>query len=354
MNGLPDANFWRNKRVLVTGHTGFKGAWLTIWLKHLGAQVTGISIQPPSNPNLFTLANVDSICNSIHCDIRNFYKLAVIINDCNPEIVLHLAAQSLVRKSYEIPLATFETNVIGTANVLESIKALILTRVGIMITTDKVYANNEWPWPYREDDKLGGHDPYSASKAACELVIDSYHKSSLRDQNVAIASTRAGNVIGGGDWARERLIPDAIRSWQTNKVLHIRRPNAIRPWQHVLEPLNGYLILAQKLWTNPELAGAFNFGPPTHEAASVRDVIEMARSNRDDYQVQYGDGTEGPHEAGWLALEIAKSRQLLGFKPRLSLNAAVSKTMAWYLSQHQGADAYQLCLQDIIDYEATA
>lgn len=350
----PDSSFWRGKRVLVTGHSGFKGAWLTLWLHRMGASVTGISLSPNTSPSIFELARIEGLCDSQFCDIRNATRLAGQIASANAEIVFHLAAQPLVRASYADPTATYATNVMGTVNLLEALRAQAAVRAILIITTDKVYRNNEWNWPYREDDALGGYDPYSASKAACEIVIDSYRKAFLAERGVALASARAGNVIGGGDWSADRLIPDAVRAWQTGDTLEIRRPAAVRPWQHVLEPLAGYLVLAQRLCRDVELAGAYNFGPLTHEAASVRDVVELARVAFGKGEVRYGDGTEGPHEAGQLALEIAKARQALGFQPRLALAEAVRLCMAWYRSQSVGADARQLCATDIAAWEAAA
>jgi len=348
---IPDPGFWRGKRVLVTGHTGFKGAWLVLWLRRMGARVTGISLPPNTTPSIFELARVGDACDSRLCDIRDAAALAGHIASADVEIVFHLAAQPLVRTSYLDPLATYATNVMGTANVLDALRATA-PRVAVMITTDKVYRNNEWTWPYREDDALGGHDPYSASKAACEIVVDSYRKAFLGDRGVALASARAGNVIGGGDWSADRLIPDAVRAWQAGAALEIRRPGAVRPWQHVLEPLAGYLALAQRLWQDPDLAGAWNFGPPTHEAATVRDVVELARAAYGSGEARYDDGSEGPHEAGRLALEIAKAQHALGFRPRFPLAEAVRRTMAWYRSQNSGADARELCEMDIDIYEA--
>jgi CDP-glucose 4,6-dehydratase len=348
---IPDPDFWRGKRVLVTGHTGFKGVWLTLWLHRMGASVTGISLPPNTSPSLFELARIEALCNSHYCDIRDATKLAAIIATAEAEIVFHLAAQPLVRASYSDPSGTYATNVMGTVNLLDALRGSLSSRVAVMITTDKVYRNNEWAWPYREDDALGGHDPYSASKAACEIVIDSYRKAFLADRGVAVASARAGNVIGGGDWSADRLIPDAVRAWQASDRLEIRRPNAVRPWQHVLEPLAGYLVLAERLWGNADLAGAWNFGPFTHDVVTVRDVIELARAAYDKGEVRYGNGSEEPHEAGWLALEIAKARQTLGFQPQLPLVEAVRLTMAWYRAQESGADARELCEQDIAAYE---
>jgi|SRR5680860_546411 len=352
MASTPNPGFWRGRRVLLTGHTGFKGAWLTLWLHRLGAEVTGISLPPATTPSLFTLADVEELCQSHFCDIRDASALASLINTVRPEIVFHLAAQPLVRASYREPLTTFATNVMGTAHVLDALRGLDSVRVALVVTTDKVYCNNDWPWPYREDDALGGHDPYSASKAAGEILIASYRDAFLATQGVAVASARAGNVIGGGDWAENRLIPDAIRAWQAGQPLQIRRPQAIRPWQHVLEPLAGYLILAQTLWEQPALANAYNFGPETSEAATVHELVELARSAYGTGEVHYGDGNEGPHEAGWLALEIAKARVTLGVSPRWTLAEAVNHTMAWYRAQHEGADARTLCQTEIDAYEA--
>lgn len=347
---LPKSDFWRGKRVLLTGHTGFKGTWLALWLLRLGASVAGVALPPATSPNLFSLTRAADGLASHFCDIRDADALSRIIREKRPEIVFHLAAQSLVREGYRNPLGTFAANVMGTAHLLDALRDLDGLRVAVMVTTDKVYRNSEWVLPYRESDALGGHDPYSASKAASEFVIASYRDAFLAEQGIALASARAGNVIGGGDWSADRLIPDTVRAWQTGGVLEIRRPQAIRPWQHVLEPLNAYLILAEKLWQDPALGGAYNFGPHTHEAASVRQVIELARSSWGGGEVRYGDGSEGPHEAGWLALEVARAREILGIMPRWPLTVAIQKTMAWYRAQHDGADARSLCESEITAY----
>ncbi|MCC2608523.1 CDP-glucose 4,6-dehydratase [Neorhizobium petrolearium] len=347
----PNSDFWAGKRVLLTGHTGFKGTWLSIWLARLGASVTGISLPPETEPNLFTLARPELAASHFQ-DIRDAARLAELVRMASPEIVLHLAAQALVRPSYQDPLGTFATNVLGTANLLEAVRSVPSARVVVAITTDKVYRNLEHAFPYRETDQIGGHDPYSASKAAAEITISSYRDSFLREQGVAVASARAGNVIGGGDWSMDRLLPDAARAWQSGKALHVRRPEAKRPWQHVLEPLSAYLVLAERLYDDPTLAQAYNFGPVSHEAASVRQVIEIARASYGSGDVQYGDGTEGPHEARWLALETAKARHMLNIEPRWLLKEAVDRTMTWYRAQHGGADARALCEAEITDYEA--
>lgn len=343
--------FWSGKRVLVTGHTGFKGAWLALWLHQLGAKVIGISLPAATTPNLFSLAGIEAMTASHFCDIRDAAGLAVLIDKAQPEIVFHLAAQALVHPGYRDPLTTFATNVQGTANLLDALRTSDSVRTVVAVTTDKVYKNLEQSYPYRETDALGGHDPYSASKAAAEIVIASYRDSYLSEKGIAVASARAGNVIGGGDWSEDRLIPDAIRAWNAGQPLQIRRPQATRPWQHVLEPLAGYVMLAEKLWHQPAVAGAYNFGPETHEAATVRHVVQLAQSANGRGQVSWGDGTEGPHEAGWLALEIAKARTVLGVTPRWSLEECVQRTIHWYRQLNDGADAYDLCLSDIAAYE---
>lgn len=350
LNHPPSADtFFQGKNVLVTGHTGFKGSWLALWLQRLGAHVTGVALPPTTEPSLHALTHHPSSI-SRFCDIRDASALSAIVAEAKPEIVFHLAAQALVRASYRNPLDTFSSNVMGTAHLLDALRGLDSVRVAVMVTTDKVYQNREWTYPYRENDPLGGHDPYSASKAASEMIIASYRDSFLAEQGVAIASARAGNVIGGGDWSEDRLIPDAVRAWQAGRTLEIRRPQAIRPWQHVLEPLAGYLALAEKLWSHPELAGAYNFGPHTHEAATVREVVELARAAYGGGEVRYGDEPTGLHEAGWLALETSKTRALLGLAPVWPLAEAVKRSMRWYKAQHEGADARGLCENEISDF----
>jgi len=344
--------FWRGKKVFVTGHTGFKGSWLTIWLEKLGALVSGVALPPESAPNLFNLGKLSELCDSSHfCDIRDFQTLSPLVSAARPEIVFHLAAQPLVRRSYQQPVATFATNVLGTVHLLEALRSVDSARVVIVVTTDKVYRNLEWCWPYREEDRLGGYDPYSASKAACEIAVDSYRDSFLREQGIAVATARAGNVIGGGDWSEDRLIPDIVRALEGGTVVKIRRPQPIRPWQHVLEPLAGYLLLAEKLWGAPDCAGAYNYGPETTDAATVRRVLSLASEAEPSLQVEYGKEDDGPHEAGWLSLEIAKARTILGYLPCWPLEEAVKRTMAWYRSQRRGESALALCRAEIQDYE---
>lgn len=350
----PNAGFWRGKRVLLTGHTGFKGGWLAIWLHRLGAQVTGVALPPCTEPSLYQAARVGALIDSHYCDIRDAAALRKQVQAARPDIVLHLAAQALVRPSYAQPVETFAANIMGTAHLLDALRATPSARVAVMVTTDKVYRNNEWPYPYRENDALGGHDPYSASKAASELVIASYRDAFLREQGLAVASARAGNVIGGGDWSADRLLPDAVRAWRDDGDLHVRRPQSVRPWQHVLEPLAGYLTLAEKLWHAPALADAYNFGPDAAEAAPVRTVVDLALSAYGKGRVVYAEQIEGPHEAGLLTLDTSKARAVLNVAPRWALSQAVANSMDWYRRFDAGEDAQALCHADIDRYEARA
>jgi len=350
----PHIDFWRGKRVLLTGHTGFKGSWLALWLRRLGAQVHGYALPPDSQPSLHLALPPEARALSLGGDVRDAEGVAQAVARARPEIVLHLAAQALVRASYARPLDTLASNVMGTAHVLEALRSVDTVRAVVVVTTDKVYRNHEWAWPYREDDALGGHDPYSASKAASELVAACYRDAFLAKRGVALATARAGNVIGGGDWSADRLLPDAVRAWQAGEPLLVRRPQAMRPWQHVLEPLAGYLLLAEKLWADPSLAGAYNFGPASHEAATVGEVVSLAAQ-------AYGRGTwhteaspSGPHEAGWLSLEVARSRTVLGVQARWPLQDGVRRTLHWYRRHAQGAVALALCHKDIDDFEAAA
>ena len=345
-------SFWSSKRVLVTGHTGFKGGWLALWLQRLGAEVAGISLPPNSSPNLFELAKVSEKMDSYFEDIRDTKAIFKIIQVEQPEIVFHLAAQPLVRASYREPIETFATNVMGTANVLNALREMHCAKVAVMVTTDKVYKNLGRSIPYGEEDILGGHDPYSASKAASEIVISSYRDAFFHAQGIAVASARAGNVIGGGDWSEDRLIPDAVRAWQNGQVLAIRNPEAIRPWQHVLEPLDGYIKLAENLWEKPSLAAAYNFGPKTEEAASVRSVVELAMKAYGKGNVHYQEVASGPHESKWLALDIEKAKSLLEVYPRWGLNESVQRTMYWYQAYHKGVDPWKLCQNEIDEFEA--
>ena len=344
--------FWQGKKTLITGHTGFKGVWLAYWLKRLGAEVIGISLPPITTPNLFSLMEIENICKSYYCDINNASQLNKIVKNIKPEIVFHLAAQPLVLKSYQDPIGTFQTNVMGTANLLDALRGIESARAAVMVTTDKVYLNRNSYWPYRENDTLGGYDPYSASKAASEIVIDSYREAFLSNQGLAVASARAGNVIGGGDWSKDRLIPDAVKAWQNNQPLVIRRPQAIRPWQHVIEPLAGYLALAQKIYNEPKFAEAYNFGPETNQATTVGELVSMACKAYGAGTVTHEINCKSQHESTLLTLDITKTKIMLGLKPKWTLQQAIYRTMNWYLAQHNGTNVRLLCDADIDAYEA--
>ncbi|MFB2549726.1 CDP-glucose 4,6-dehydratase [Ensifer soli] len=340
--------FWKGKRVLVTGHTGFKGSWLTLWLREMGAEVSGLSLPPLSNPALHHL--LGNAADEGIVDICDRHAVNHQVLRAKPEIVFHLAAQALVRASYRDPLGTYDVNVMGTANLLDALRVVPDLRAVVVVTTDKVYHNPESGLAFIESDPLGGHDPYSASKAAAEIVAASYRASFFATRRVGIATARAGNVIGGGDWAEDRLIPDAVRAWQRGETLQVRRPKAIRPWQHVLEPLGGYLGLAQRLWHAPDAADSYNFGPDHGEAASVGAVLRQAQRHYGGGEMVLGDGSEGPHEAGYLVLDSGKARAELGYRPRWGLSETVMRTMRWYRGHEDGRPARDLCLADIHDF----
>jgi CDP-glucose 4,6-dehydratase len=341
------SSFWRGKKVFLTGHTGFKGAWLTLWLERLGAKVTGFSLPPETDPSLFSLARLDSSMTSRMGDIRDARGVVEAMRAAQPDIVLHLAALALVRPSYRDPIATYSTNVMGTVHVLDAIRHVDSVKVAVMVTTDKVYRNQGSFWAFREDDTLGGHDPYSASKAACELAVESYRSAFLNARGVAVASARAGNVIGGGDWSADRLIPDAIRAWSAGRSLQIRNPGAVRPWQHVLEALHGYLTLAERLWSQPDLATNFNFGPDRADCVAVSHVIRHASLHFGEAKVEFAQEADAPKDAIQLALDNSKARALLGVEPVWPLAAALEHTVSWYVGQLRGQDARALCLSDI-------
>ncbi len=347
---LVDKSFWRGKRVIITGHTGFKGAWFSLWLHALGADVVGISLAPKTKPNLFDSAEIGAVIKSHFCNILDAPRLREVLGDFQPDFIFHLAAQALVLESYKNPINTFETNVIGTANILECSRVLKSKPTVVCITTDKVYQNNEWNYPYRETDALGGRDPYSASKSASEMIISSYRDSFLEELGIRVCVARAGNVIGGGDWAENRLIPDAIRAWDAGISLELRKPDATRPWQHVLEPLAGYLLLGQIYSAGLCESNIFNFGPDPHESASVRRVIKVARDEYGKGVVLFGDANNQHHEATQLNLDISKARAELGFNPKWCLEEAIRRTMNWYSLFASGRSARELCLSDIEDY----
>jgi len=348
--------FWRGKKVLLTGHTGFKGSWMSLWLEQLGAEVTGYSLPPPTTPSLFESASVASGMRSITGDVCDAPFLKQAMAECKPEVVFHMAAQSLVRVSYEDPILTYQTNVMGTAILLEAVRTAESVRAVVVITTDKCYENRNWVWGYREVDRLGGHDPYSNSKACAELVVSAYRDSFFEApvgnaRPVALASARAGNVIGGGDWARDRLLPDAIRSFADGKTLKIRYPQATRPWQHVLEPLRGYIMLAQSLYERGSaFASAWNFGPKPGDAQPVRWIVEKIISAWDSPATWEIDGGDHPHEAQVLQLDWSKAAQQLGWHPALDLTDALTMTVDWYRDTLRGKSAREKCLEQISAY----
>lgn len=348
---VPNSNFWAGRNVLLTGHTGFKGAWLSLWLKRLGANVTGISLDPAESPNLYSQLGDGNCAVDKRGDLRDLSALRSFVRGAAPDVVFHLAAQAIVRTSYQQPVDTFSTNVMGTAHLLDALRDTPSVRVIVVATTDKVYRNCELRHPYSEDDALGGHDPYSASKAACEMVISSYRSSFLASQGVAVASVRSGNVIGGGDWAQDRLIPDAMRAWTKNQALVIRYPSAVRPWQHVLDPLFGYLKLAERLFEEPKLAGAFNFGPTTQSEVSVKTVVELAKQSFGRGEVHYGDPSGEPHEASMLMLDTSKTLRILGVQSLWSISEGIDRTVGWYRAFYQGHSAIELCTADIAEFE---
>jgi CDP-glucose 4,6-dehydratase len=332
-NGISDNEYWSGKRVFVTGHTGFKGGWLVAWLQHWGANVKGYALPPDTDPNLFSALNISSMCQSTFGDVRNKSKLQSEISEFSPEVVFHLAAQPLVRRSYDQPLETFETNVMGTINLLESCRQQPDLHTILVITTDKVYQNKERSKPYREDDPLGGHDPYSASKAATELVVQSWKKSFFDPENrIQVATARAGNIIGGGDWSVDRLIPDCIRAIQTGGRLTIRSPGAIRPWQHVADVINGYLLLAEKMADKGRpIPDAFNFGPPGNELVSVADVVELVNDHsQQKLDYIFTEDPDALHEAGLLVLDSSQARGLLGWTSGYNIAEAIKATLEWY------------------------
>ncbi|MCP9928011.1 CDP-glucose 4,6-dehydratase [Cyanobium sp. CH-040] len=361
-----DPGFWQGRRVLLTGHTGFKGAWLTLWLLQLGAEVHGLALDPDTTPNLFDALGLasgalEALSGRLHhhrCDLRQPAAVTELVLRARPQVVLHLAAQSLVRRSYHEPLATWAVNVMGSLHLLEALARLDQPCAVVMVTTDKVYENREWCYGYRETDRLGGHDPYSASKAAAELAIASWRASfcgsaAHQTAHLAIATARAGNVIGGGDWAADRIVPDAMRACAAGTVLTLRNPGATRPWQHVLEPLGGYLLLAQSLAgvADEALTGAWNFGPALE---ANRPVAELVEALHDHWPGQWQEQpqVDAPHEAGLLHLVIDKAHHRLGWRPRWTFATTVERTACWYRRVHEGASPLACCLDDLQAYDS--
>jgi CDP-glucose 4,6-dehydratase len=353
-------DFWRGKRVFLTGHTGFKGGWLALWLQRMGAELTGYALTPPTNPSLFDAARVGEGMVSHIADIRDAAALREAMRAARPEVVLHLAAQPLVRASYDDPVGTYATNVMGTVHLLEAVRATPGVRAVVNVTTDKCYENREWIWPYRETDPMGGYDPYSNSKGCAELVTAAYRSSFFNpalagEHGVAIASARAGNVIGGGDWALDRLLPDIIAAFAAGQPVVIRSPHAIRPWQHVLEPLSGYLMLAERLFADGPMWGeGWNFGPRLEDARPVSDIVARMTAKWGkgaSWRLSEGDH---PHEATFLKLDISKATERLGWQPRLRLAQALDFTVEWAQRRAAGEDMREVCLDQIARYQSIA
>lgn len=345
---------WSGRRVFVTGHTGFKGGWLSLWLAGQGALIHGYAIEPPSTPSFFGACGLaNRIAQDTRADIRDGAALSSAIRDAQPEVVFHLAAQPLVRSAYEQPLSTLDVNVMGTARLLEAILSVETVRAVVVVTTDKCYENREWDWPYRESDALGGFDPYSSSKACAELVTASYRRSFLEARGIGVATARAGNVIGGGDWATDRLVPDFFRAIEAGQSLAIRSPGAVRPWQHVLEPLAGYIMLAERLLTHSDAAESWNFGPEEADAHTVGWMADRLCTQIPGARWDHVRGNQ-PHEAQRLSLDSSKARRRLGWRPRWNLEQALSRTVAWHLAWRDGADMGAVTETQIAAYEAAA
>jgi CDP-glucose 4,6-dehydratase len=360
MEGLVmNTDFWRGKRVFLTGHTGFKGSWLSLWLQSLGAELTGYALSPPTCPSLFEEARVANGMTSIKGDIRDLDFFIQTMRAAKPEIVIHMAAQPLVRYSYQNPVETYATNVMGTVNMLEAVRATPTVRAVINITTDKCYENKEWVWGYRETDPMGGYDPYSSSKGCAELVTTAYRSSffnpeSYEKHGVALATVRAGNVIGGGDWAQDRLIPDTLAAFELGNPVCIRNPHAIRPWQHVLEPLHGYLLLAEKLFQGGSAyAEGWNFGPADHDCRPVDWIVELLAKNWGKGARWEIDMLQQPHEASFLKLDSSKAIARLGWRPVWDLKRALHSIVTWHQARLAGADLQALSLGQIREYTST-
>jgi CDP-glucose 4,6-dehydratase len=345
---------WTGRRVFVTGHTGFKGGWLALWLHRLGAEVTGFALPPPTTPSLFDAARVGDVVRHIEGDIRDLPTLQAAMSEARPDVVFHLAAQPLVRLSYDEPVETYATNVMGTVHTLEAARRAGSVAAFVCITTDKCYENREWVWPYRESDPMGGHDPYSSSKGAAELVVAAYRRSFFERDGIGLASVRAGNVIGGGDWAADRLVPDLVRAFEAGVAPAIRAPNAVRPWQHVLEALGGYLMIAERLLAKePGFADAWNFGPADDDTRPVSWIVDRMRAAwGGDAAAPVAFAGAVPHEAGLLRLDCSKARAMLGWRPALPLGEALEWIVDWHRRTAAGEDARAVTLEQLADYSA--
>ena len=349
-----NSNFWKDKKVFITGHTGFKGSWMCLWLELMGADIAGYSLQPLSSPNLFSEADIGKKLKNTFADIRDIASLTKALYSFKPEIVIHMAAQPLVRKSFEDPVETFSTNVMGTVNLLEVIRKLESVKAVVNVTTDKCYENKEWVWAYREDEPMGGYDPYSSSKGCSELVTRAFNKSYFNESETSLASARAGNVIGGGDWSNDRLIPDILLAFQKNKPVVVRNPKSTRPWQHVLEPIHGYLLLAEKLYNQGQnFSEAWNFGPTEEDSKSVKWVL-------DEMIKRWGQGASwtddlniNPHEANNLKLDISKAKAKLGWEPKWNLDKALDHITSWHKDWLNQIPARELCIQQIYKFIQT-
>ena len=353
IKGMVNPEFWNGKRVFLTGHTGFKGSWLSLWLQQMGAVVKGFALEPNTSPNLYELAGVARNMESEIGDITNLSLIKDSMISFNPDILIHMAAQPLVRLSYDEPVLTYATNIMGTVNVLEAARTCGNLKAIVSVTTDKCYENKEWAWGYRENEPMGGHDPYSSSKGCAELITSAYRNSFFNSVNsAAIASARAGNVIGGGDWSEDRLIPDILKSFEKKSPVVIRNPMATRPWQHVLEPLSGYLVLAEHLFNEGKsFAEAWNFGPKDEDCKPVSWILDKMVANWNDHASWELDKNNNPHEAGYLKLDCSKAAAKLNWKPKWDLDFTLGKIINWHQSFLNGSNIHDECLNEIVEYQ---
>jgi CDP-glucose 4,6-dehydratase len=349
-------SFYNKKKVLVTGHTGFKGSWLSIWLNELGANVVGYALSPNTNPNHFEASSLDKVIKSYIGDVRNYEELENVIKTEKPEIIFHLAAQPLVGLSYKDPRLTYETNVMGTVNLLDIVRNVDFVKEVVIITTDKCYQNNEWVWGYRENDRLGGHDPYSSSKACAELVTSAFRSSFFQNRNIRIVTARAGNVIGGGDWSLNRIVPDCVKAFSQNNPIKLRNPNSVRPWQHVLESLSGYLLLGSKISENKEFADSWNFGPMSQKYFTVGELVKEFIKHWNLNETSFIESEESTfHETNVLKLDCSKAKQLLNWESIWDFEKTIEETSLWYKSfYYDKSDVYQLSVSQIKNYISSA